>query len=204
LTVEPVELVGQRVRLEPLGTRHADGLAAALGDGELWNLWVTTLPRPEGLPKYLADAEAARRDGRELPFATIDRATGLVVGCTRYRNMELAHRRVEIGATFIAKSWQRSHVNTEAKYLMLRHAFEAWQCNRVELVTDRLNETSRAAILRIGAREEGVLRQHMVMPDGRVRDSVMHAIVRDDWPGLKSRLEARLAGAINPSGTAAE
>jgi RimJ/RimL family protein N-acetyltransferase len=204
LKAEPIELVGARVRLEPLRATHADALAEALADGELWNLRVTTLPRPEALPGYLADAEAARLEGRELPFVTIDRASGRVVGCTRYRNMDLAHRRVEIGATFVARSWQRSHVNTEAKYLMLCHAFEAWQCNRVELVTDRLNERSRAAILRIGAREEGVLRQHMVMADGRIRDSVMHAIVRDDWPALKSRLEARLAGTATSEPAAAE
>lgn len=193
MKVEPVELVGERIRLEPLGAAHADALAGALADGELWNLWVTTLPRPEALPQYLADAETARLAGRELPFVTVDLASGRVVGCTRFRNMDLAHRRVEIGATFVAASWQRTHVNTEAKYLMLRHAFEAWHCNRVELVTDRLNERSRAAIRRIGAREEGVLRQHMVMRDGRVRDSVMHSIVRDEWPAVKARLEARLA-----------
>jgi RimJ/RimL family protein N-acetyltransferase len=194
--LEPIELRGPRVALEPMRSAHAAGLAAALGDGELWTLWVTTLPRPEELPRYLADAEAARLAGREVPFVMIELGTGQVVGSTRYRNMDLGNRRVEIGSTFIAASWQRTHVNTEVKYLMLRHAFEGpWQCNRVELVTDRLNERSRTAIRRLGALEEGILRQHMVMRDGRVRDSVMHSIVRDEWPAVKSSLETLLVRA---------
>jgi RimJ/RimL family protein N-acetyltransferase len=197
VATEPFQLQGPRVRLEPLCDAHAAGLADALQDGELWKLWVTTLPRPEALPGYLAEAAAAREARRELPFATVDRASGRVVGCTRYRNMDLANRRVEIGSTFIAASWQRTHVNTEAKYLMLRHAFESWHCNRVELVTDRLNERSRNAIRRLGAVEEGILRQDRVMPDGRIRDSVMHSIVRDEWPTVKTRLEDWMARSGN-------
>ena len=130
--------------------------------------------------------------GTELAFATIDRATGEVVGSTRFRNIAAAERRVEIGFTFIARSWQRTHVNTEAKYLMLRHAFDTWRVNRVELVTDVLNAASRAAIARIGAREEGVLRAHMIMPGGRVRDSVISSIIAPEWPRVRDALQQRI------------
>jgi RimJ/RimL family protein N-acetyltransferase len=190
LPLPPLE--GRRVRLEPLHARHLPGLAAAIADGELWKLPVTFVPHPDDLPAFLADADAARQAGRELAFASIDMASRQVVGSTRFRCIEPAHRKLEIGFTFIARRWQRSHVNTEAKYLMLRHAFETWQCHRVELLTDVLNTASRAAIERLGAQREGLLRQHLVMRDGRIRDSVLYSLVADEWPQARERLEARM------------
>ena len=200
MQIEKTTLSGKGVRLEPLAEQHLPGLAEAVRDGELWLLPVTMVPRPEALPKFLADAEAQFHAGRELTFATIDQASGRVVGSTRFRTIEAAHRRVEIGSTFIAQSWQRSHVNTEAKYLMLRHAFEHWQCNRVEFLTDFLNIKSRAAIARLGAREEGILRCHMVMPDGRIRDSVIFSLVAPEWPQAKARLASWLHVGDYPRG----
>lgn len=193
MQITPVTLSGRRVRLEPLSrAAHEAGMAAALADGELWALPVTFVPHPRDLAGFFESADAALAAGRELAFATVDVDSGTVVGSTRFRCIEAAHRRVEIGFTFIARSWQRTHINTEAKYLMLRHAFGHWACNRVELLTDARNLASRQAIVRIGAREEGTLRSHMVMRDGFIRDSVMHAITRHDWPEVRERLEARL------------
>jgi RimJ/RimL family protein N-acetyltransferase len=148
------------------------------------------VPHPRDLPQFLSFAESQYYAGKELAFATIDQASGTVVGSTRYRCIEAAHKRLEIGFTFIAKSWQRSHINTEAKYLMLRHAFEQWEFNRVELLTDFLNIKSRTAIARLGAKEEGILRSHMVMRDGRVRDSVLFSVIAAEWPEVKAKLEA--------------
>jgi len=191
--VSAITLEGRRVRLEPLSrTRHEAGMATAIADGSLWDLPVTFVPHPRDLAGFFEAADAALAVHREVAFATVDVHSGAVVGSTRFRCIEAAHRRVEIGFTFIARSWQRTHVNTEAKYLMLRHAFDHWGCNRVELLTDARNLASRQAIVRIGAREEGTLHSHMVMRDGFVRDSVMHAITRHDWPAVRTRLEARL------------
>jgi N-acetyltransferase len=198
MELQKLALEGRAVRLEPLAPQHQQGLAAAIEDGALWTLPVTIVPHPRDLPAFFDDAERAFQSGRELAFATIDLSTGKVVGSTRFRCIEHAHKRLEIGFTFLAASMQRTHVNTEAKYLMLRHAFETWQVNRVELLTDLLNEKSRAAIARIGARQEGTLRSHMVMRDGRIRDSVLFSIVRSDWPDAKVALEARIAG-IQPA-----
>lgn len=192
LQVRRTTLESPRVRLEPLNENHLPGLAEAIRDGELWELGVTSVPRPEQLAAFLEAADAAFEAGRELAFATIDRCSGRIVGSTRFRNIEAAHRRVEIGFTFIGRSWQRSHVNTEAKLLMLTHAFEQWQVNRVELLTDRLNQASRTAIARLGAREEGMLRSHMVMRDGRIRDSMIFSIIASEWPEVRVRLQARL------------
>jgi RimJ/RimL family protein N-acetyltransferase len=193
MQISATSLQGRRVRLEPLSrSLHESGIAAAIADGALWALPVTFVPHPRDLAGFFEAADAALAAGRELAFATVDVDSGAVVGSTRFRCIEAAHRRVEIGFTFIARSWQRTHVNTEAKYLMLRHAFEHWACNRVELLTDARNLASRQAIVRIGAREEGTLRSHMVMRDGFVRDSVMHAITRHDWPEVRTSLEARL------------
>lgn len=191
MTVEKVVLQGRRVRLEPLQPGHLPGLAAAILEGELWQIPVTFVPHPDELPAFFADAEAAHLARRELTFATFDGER--LVGSTRFRCIELAHKRVEIGFTFIAPSSQRTHVNTEAKYLMLRHAFEVWGCNRVELLTDELNTKSRSAIARLGAQQEGLLRRHMVMRDGRIRDSVIYSLIETDWPHARRILEARLA-----------
>jgi RimJ/RimL family protein N-acetyltransferase len=180
------------VRLEPLTNEHLPGLAAAISDGALWELPVTFVPHPRDLPQYLDAAESAFQAQRELAFATIDTASGAIAGTTRFRCIEVAHKRVEIGATFIGKAWQRTHVNTEAKYLMFCHAFEQWKFNRVELLTDVLNTKSRTAISRLGAREEGTLRSHMVMRDGRIRDSVIFSVTSADWPLLKEALGVKI------------
>ena len=198
--IEKTTLRGRSVRLEPLNQEHLPGLAEAIEDGALWQLPVTIVPHPEDLPQFLQNAEAQFHAGKELSFATIDEGSGKVVGSTRFRNIESAHKRVEIGFTFIAQSWQRSHINTEAKYLMFKHAFEHWQCNRVELLTDFLNLKSRAAIARIGAREEGILRSHMLMGDGRIRDSVIFSLVASEWPQAKARLASWLQAGDYPRG----
>jgi N-acetyltransferase len=194
MNVERVELRGERIVLEPLREDHLPGLARAIEDGALWELPVTLVPHPRDLPNFLRDAEAAHQAGRELAFATVDIASGAVVGSTRFRNVEAAQKRVEIGFTFLARSWQRTYANTEAKLLMLRHAFEHWQVNRVEFVTDALNVPSRNAIARIGAQQEGVLRSHMIMRGGRVRDSVLFSIIAAEWPQVRDALRARLDG----------
>jgi RimJ/RimL family protein N-acetyltransferase len=191
--VERVELRGERVALEPLSARHLPGLAAAIEDGQLWRIPVTLVPRPDELTDFLRQAEERDAAEQERAFATIDLASGSIVGSTRFMAINRRNRRVEIGFTFLAQRWQRSYVNTEAKYLMLRHAFEQWACNRVELITDVLNVKSREAILRLGAKEEGVMRSHMIMRDGRIRDSVLYSVIASEWPAVKSGLEAKLA-----------
>lgn len=198
--IDNITLTGKQVRLEPLNASHLPGLAAAIEDGRLWELPVTFVPHPRDLPEFLVQADAARAAGKELAFATVDLASGRIVGSTRFRCIEAAHRRVEIGATFLAASSQRTHINTEAKYLMLRHAFESWGCNRVELLTDERNAVSRKAIQRIGAQQEGILRHHMVMRDGFVRNSVIFSITAPEWPTVRQRLEARMAeGFVSPA-----
>ncbi len=192
--IERVALRGQRIALEPLTEAHLPGLAAAIADGALWAIPVTLVPRPDELAEFLRQAETRYAQQLERPFATIDLASGAIVGSTRFMAINRDHRRVEIGFTFLAQRWQRSYVNTEAKYLMLQHAFETWDCHRVELITDALNGKSRQAILRLGALEEGIMRNHMIMRDGRVRDSVLYSVVRGDWPRVKAGLEAKMGG----------
>lgn len=193
--LEPIVLEGRNVRLEPLShDHHADLLEVAL-ESEIW-LWTTERVRsPEDLTGYIERALAMRRSGTALPFATIARPIGRAVGSTRFASYEPAHRRVEIGWTWLGGGWRRTALNTEAKYLMLGHAFETLGCGRVELRTDVRNERSRAAIARLGAKEEGILRKHAVTNDGRVRDDVYYSILDDEWPEVKRRLEDRLARA---------
>lgn len=193
--LEKTTLVGTKVKLEPLAQSHLPGLAEAITDGALWEVPVTIVPHPQDLPQFLSNAETAFLAQRELAFVTIDMTSGSIVGSTRFRCIDIPHKRVEIGFTFIAKSWQRTYVNTEAKYLMLRHAFEQWDFNRVEFLTDVLNTKSRNAISRIGAREEGTLRSHMVIRDGRIRDSVMFSVIGTEWPLVKRSLEVKLDAA---------
>jgi RimJ/RimL family protein N-acetyltransferase len=190
-------LEGAKVRLEPLAHTHHDGLCAAIQDGELWNLQVTLVPHPREVGAFIEDAIADHAAGLGQAYATIDLASGQVAGSTRFRMLNLPNRRVEIGFTFLGRTWQRTAVNTEAKLLMLTHAFEDQGLNRVEFLTDFRNAASRAAIARLGAVEEGVLRSHMVMRDGWVRDSVVFSITRQDWPGVKQHLTALL----HPVGT---
>lgn len=190
--LEKVVLQGQRVRLEPLAPHHRAGLSRAIYDGELWTLPVTIVPHPDDLDTFFEAAESAWSAGRELSFATLDVASDTVVGSTRFRCVDAAHKRLEIGFTFIARAWQRTHINTEAKFLMLRHAFDVLGFHRVELLTDFLNAPSRAAIARIGAQQEGILRSHMVMRDGRIRDSVLFSIIAAEWATVRSELERKL------------
>jgi RimJ/RimL family protein N-acetyltransferase len=193
VSIPAVTLEGPRVRLEPLTRAHREPLLAAAADGRLWDLKVTVVPSLETVDAYLAEAEAAAVAGRERPFVIRDRAADRIVGSTRYRAIELAQRRVEIGSTWLAASAQRTAINTEAKLLLLAHAFETIGCQRVELLTDVLNERSRAAILRLGAVQEGIFRSHMIMPDGRRRDSVIFSILAAEWADVKAGLTAKLA-----------
>ena len=193
MSFESVVLEGTHVRLEPLDERHKDGLCRAISDGDLWKIFVTIVPHPDDIDQFLSNATSAHERGEGLAFATIDKSrNGQVAGSTRFMNANLPNRRVEIGFTFLGKTWQRSPINTEAKLLMLTHAFETLELNRVELMTDYLNTASRQAILRLGAKEEGVLRNHVVMPNGRVRDTVVFSIVKNEWPGVKQNLEYKL------------
>src|SRR5262245_22319797 len=188
-SVVPVTLEGTRVRMEPLSLeRHFDGLAAIGTDPDLWQWTLGVVATPEDLRRYLEEALREQREGRSLPFATIDRASGVVAGCTRFGNIEPRHRKAEIGWTWVGRPFQRSHVNTEAKYLMLRHAFETWECIRVELKTNLLNRRSRNAMLRIGAVEEGILRSHAINDNGTVRDTVYYSILASEWPAVRERL----------------
>lgn len=189
MEISPVILEGQHVRLEPLSPAHEESLIAAAGDGELWNSTVTIVPSRANMAAYIAAALKGQAQGRELPFVTILKSSGQVVGSSRFYDIERDDRHVDIGYTWLAASAQRTVVNTEAKLLLLTHAFEDLRCIRVGLVTDVLNQQSRAAILRLGAKEEGVLRNHMIMPSGRYRDSVCFSIIEAEWPRVKARLE---------------
>jgi RimJ/RimL family protein N-acetyltransferase len=191
-TRSPV-LEGERVRLEPLDARHVPGLLEAAADPATWTWLFGRLDDEAALRAWLADALRAREAGTEIPFATLDAKTGRVVGSTRYLAIVPAHRRLEIGWTWLAPATWGTGINVEAKLLLLAHAFDELGAMRVELKTDARNERSRAAILALGARFEGVFRKHMRMPDGRIRDSAWYAITDDDWPAVRTRLEARLA-----------
>ena len=194
-SIEPVTLDGTRVRMEPLSLdRHFDGLAAIGTDPDLWRWTLGVVQTPDDLRRYLEEALRDQREGRALPFATIDRATGTIAGCTRFGNIEPRHRKAEIGWTWVGRAFQRTHVNTEAKYLMLRHAFETWDCIRVELKTNVLNQRSRNAMLRIGAVEEGILRSHVINDNGTVRDTVYYSILASEWPAVRERLLTMMAG----------
>lgn len=190
--IEPHVLEGTHVRLEPLTNGHLDALTAIGLDPDLWRWTLARNHTPDDMRQYVETALAERQAGQSLPFATVERSSGRVVGSTRFAAIERMHRRVEIGWTWIARPWQRTAVNTEAKYLMLRHAFETWRCLRVELKTNSKNERSRRAILRIGATEEGTLRKHQLNADGTSRDSVYFSITDDEWPSVKRRLEAMM------------
>jgi RimJ/RimL family protein N-acetyltransferase len=187
-----VILEGAQVRLEPLTLEHHQALCEVGLDPELWQWIPYRATTPDEMRSYIQSALDAQAAGSAQPFATVERATGRVIGSTRYMNIDATNRRREIGSTWIAKPWQRTAINTEAKYLMLRHAFETLGCVRVELKTDALNQTSRNAILRIGAKEEGTLRQHMVTWTGRLRDSVYFSVLDSEWPQVKAELEAKL------------
>ncbi|MDF3935611.1 GNAT family N-acetyltransferase [Pseudomonas citronellolis] len=185
-------LTGEHTELLPLLREHAAALVAAAADGELWNLKVTVVPGPDSVDAYLDKALAGRDAGSVLPFAIRDRRDGRIVGSTRFWKIDRANRKLEIGHTWLAASAQRSAINTEAKLLLLEYAFEVLDCVRVQFTTDVLNEKSRAAILRLGAVQEGIVRHERIMPDGRKRDSVRFSIIDDEWPAVRAGLRARL------------
>jgi RimJ/RimL family protein N-acetyltransferase len=181
------------VRLEPLTTAHLAGLAEVGLDQELWRWIAVPVRTVDEMTAYIETALQEQKRGVSLPFAILEKSTGRPIGSTRYGNIDRTHHRVEIGWTWVARAWQRTAMNTEAKYLLLRHAFETLGGMRVELKTDSLNERSRAAILRIGAREEGTFRKHMITASGRIRHTVYFSIIDSEWPAVKARLEAILS-----------
>ena len=191
--VEPVTLAGQIVRLEPLELEHVPRLADVGLDPAIWR-WTIARPTSEADLRDWAETTIRARDaGTELPFVTLEAATGRPIGSSRYLNIVLEHRRLEIGWTWIAPSWQRTGANREAKLLMLTYAFETLGCRRVEFKTDSLNAPSRTALLGVGATFEGIFRNHMVMPDGRMRHSAYYSVIDDEWPAVKAGLERSLA-----------
>ncbi len=193
INAAPVTLEGHGVRLEPLTAAHRDGLAAAVTDGRLWELWYTVVPHPDDVAKYIADALAGQAAGKMLPWAVRDLASGTIVGCTRYHDIVAEIDRVEIGYTWYGASWQRSGVNTGCKLLLLSHAFETLGCQVVGLRTDNFNFASQKAIERLGAKKDGVIRHHLPRRDGTARDSVMYSILLSEWRDVKRHLELRLS-----------
>ena len=193
MVIESVTLEGNFVRLEPLSKEHREGLCRAILDGELWKLLVASVPHPDNVDEFLNDAHNLYKSGVGLAFAVVDKQANRVAGSTRFMRADVRNKRIEIGFTFLGKTWQRTHINTEAKLLMFSHAFEKMGLNRVEFRADYLNGASRRALLRLGAKEEGILRNHMVMPNGRVRDSVVYSVIRNEWPGVKQHLHSKFA-----------
>ncbi len=189
----PRVLEGEHVRLEPLAPAHAAALAEAIADGGLDALWYTIVPAPAAVPAWIESALAQQAAGRALPFAVVRRRDGRVVGSTRYMNVEESQRRLEIGTTFYAASVQRSGLNTECKRLLLAHAFEALGCLAVEFRTHWFNQRSREAIAKLGAKQDGVLRNHQRLPDGSLRDTVVFSIIDSEWPAVKRHLDFRQA-----------
>lgn len=192
-------LVGTSVELHPLEAGHRSALVEAAADGELWNLKFTVVPGLGTIDAYLDKALKGREDGTVMPFVVVARDTGRVVGSTRFWKIDRANRKLEIGHTWLSQSVQRSPINTEAKYLLLTHAFDVMQCVRVQFTTDETNEKSRAAILRIGATQEGIVRHERIMPDGRKRNSVRFSIIDAEWPEVKAMLAQKLAGGASPA-----
>ena len=188
----PVVLEGRHVRLEPLAREHEAGVRAAAADGELWSLWYTSVPSPEGTASWIDTAFDMRDRLGALPFVIRETATGDIVGSTRYFNVDAVNRRLEIGHTWYAKRVQRTAVNTECKLLLLTHAFETLDCVAVEFRTSFFNFASRDAIARLGAKQDGILRNHQILPDGTLRDTVVFSIIAGEWPAVKRHLRYRL------------
>jgi RimJ/RimL family protein N-acetyltransferase len=192
MEIKPVILEGSYVRLEPLTLEHLPGLCEVGLDPALWRWTPMILRAPEDMRAYVLGALRGQEQGTTLPFATVEQSTGVIVGSTRFGSIDHQHMGAEIGWTWLGQRWQRTPLNTEAKYLMLRHAFEQLGCIRVAFKTDSLNERSRCAILRLGAREEGVFRNHMLTYSGRIRHTVYFSIINSEWPAVKARLEDKL------------
>ena len=190
---EPVTLSGTHVTLEPLAARHVDALATASAEGALWKLWYTSVPPPERMAAEIERRLGLQQAGTMCPFAVVDAATDRAVGMTTYMNIDGANRHVEIGSTWYARRVQRTGLNTEAKLLLLGHAFETLKCIAVEFRTHWLNHQSRAAIARLGAKQDGVLRSHQIAADGSLRDTVVFSIVEAEWPAVKTNLRYRLS-----------
>jgi len=192
--ISPFTLEGEHVRLDPLRPEHVAPLWALAKDylRDIFQWIPYRLETLDDFHKFNQQVLEEQKRGLTVPFVTIERSSGQIVGTTRYMNMDLANRKVEIGSTWVAPPWQRTIINTEAKYLMLGHAFDTWNCLRVELKTDALNQRSRTAILRLGAKEEGTLRKHMLTWNGRQRDSVYFSILDTEWPSVKTSLETKL------------
>ena len=184
----PVTLCARGITLVPLAPEHEDGLRAAAADGALWQLRITSVPEPDQTAQYIKDALAMREAGHRFAFAVTDTATGTVLGCTSFHDIIPAVKRVEIGWTWYAKGCQRTHVNTTAKLLMMTHAFETLNCNVVGWRTDNFNFASQAAIERLGARKDGIIRGHALRRDGTIRDTVMYSLRSGEWPEVKAQL----------------
>ena len=191
---EAVALHGRHASLVPLTAEHADALAEASRDGELWTLWVTSVPSPEGMAAEIERRLTLHRAGSMLPFAVLD-STGTPIGMTTFMNIDHANRRVEIGSTWYARRVQRTALNTECKRMLLAHAFETLECIAVEFRTHRFNRQSRQAIERLGAQQDGILRSHMRQPNGTLRDTVVYSIIAPEWPTVRTHLDHQLARA---------
>ncbi|MBE2970196.1 GNAT family N-acetyltransferase [Burkholderia cepacia] len=192
-SVEQPILTGERVELRPLERSDRQALLDAAADGRLWNLKVTVVPGPDTIDAYIDTALQGRSAGTVMPFTIVDRASGRAIGSTRFWKIDRKNRKLEIGHTWLSESAQRTRANTEAKWLLLGYAFDVLQCVRVQFTSDELNEKSRAAILRLGAKQEGIVRHERIMPDGRKRNSVRFSIIDDEWPEVRVRLMAKLA-----------
>ena len=190
--VEPITLAGEHASLEPLGREHEDALSRAAADGELWRLWYTTVAPPEKMADYIATALDMRERLGAMPFVVREKPSGEIVGCTRYFNVDAINRRLEIGHTWYSKRVQRGPINTECKLLLLTHAFEKLQCIAVEFRTHWFNHASRTAIARLGAKQDGVLRNHQLSADGSKRDTVVFSIIDGEWPAVKQHLRYQL------------
>ncbi|MFZ6657048.1 GNAT family N-acetyltransferase [Undibacterium sp. TJN19] len=189
MNTTPLTLNGKHVTLEPLSQVHLADIQAAAADGELWKLFFTSVPSPDNTQNWLNIALEMQQQQKAIPFVVRENATGNIVGATRYCNMDLNNKRLEIGYTWYAQRVQRSPVNTECKLLLLGHAFEVFGCIAVEFRTDWFNRRSQAAIERLGAKRDAVLRNHMILPDGRIRDTVVYSILNSEWPGIKKNLQ---------------
>jgi N-acetyltransferase len=197
--LEPLSFEGREARLVPLTPEHHDDLVEAVRDGELWKLWYTTAPAPEGMRTDIERRIAAARDGSSQPFAVIDAKSAKAVGMTSFLNADAANRRLEIGATWYRKSRQRTGLNTECKLLLLAHAFEAKQCIAVEFRTHLINRDSRRGIERLGAKLDGILRHHRIMANGTLRDTCVYSIIAPEWPMVKANLEWQIAKPRGPA-----
>ena len=203
--MNPVTLTGHHVTLEPLTQHHLSEIRHAASDGQLWTLFFTSVPTPDRGSQWIAAALSAQAEGKALPFVVRSNTCGRIIGSTRFCNRDAANKRLEIGHTWYAKSVQRSAVNTECKLLLLTHAFEQLDCIAVEFRTDWFNQTSQRAIERLGAKRDGILRNHIIMPDGRIRDTVVYSILNSEWNGVRRHLKFKLdqagpasASASNP------